>query len=66
MFLDIDRVEGVEADSKKEFYSDFGATTATTLRLCKKWFGSKKVIVADSWFGSCKTAEVLRENQTIH
>lgn len=62
MFLDIDPVEGAEADSKKEFYSDFGATTATTLRLCKKWFGSKKVIVADSWFGSCKTAEELREN----
>ena len=62
VFLGFDPVEGAEQDAKKEFYSDFGSTTATTLRLAKRWFGSRRVVVADSWFGSLKTCEELREN----
>jgi hypothetical protein len=26
------------------------------------WFGSGKVVIADSWFGSVRTCEELREN----
>ena len=62
IWLDRDLVEGKEADSKKEFFADFGSTTSTTLRLARRWFGSGKCIVADAWFGSCRTAEELREN----
>ena len=40
VFLGFDPVEGAEQDAKKEFFSDFGSTTATTLRLAKRWFGS--------------------------
>ena len=47
VFLDVDPVEGAEADSNKEFYNNFVATTATTLYLCKRWLGSNKDIVVD-------------------
>ena len=56
IWLDMDPVEGKEADSKKEFFADFGSTTSTTLRLARRWFGSGKCIVADAWFSSCRTA----------
>lgn len=42
-------------------FTQFGATTATTLRLCQGAgvFGSNRLVVGDSWFGSLKTAEAL-------
>ncbi len=38
-----------------------GATTATTLRLTEPWKGSGRIVVGDSWFGSCNTAEWLMD-----
>eukprot|EP00798_Chlamydomonas_sp_ICE-L_P002138 gene2138-18187_t len=52
--FNVELVEGKEQDSLKEFYAEYGATLATTLRLCKPWFGSGRQILADSWFGSVK------------
>lgn len=36
-----------------------GASTATTLRLCRPFAGTGRLLIADSWFGSCNTAEWL-------
>ena len=55
-------VEGKVPDSKKWGYDLYGATTSTTLRLVKPWFGSGKVVIGDSWFGSLSTCEELKEN----
>ena len=40
----------------KEFTKERGATTATTLRLCKPWKGSGRIVVGDIRFGSVETA----------
>ena len=53
--------EGAEIDRKKEFTDQYGATTATTLRLCKPWWGSGRTLVGDAWFGSYKCAYQLLE-----
>ena len=34
----------------------FGATAATTIRLTEPYHGTSKQVIADSWFGSLKTA----------
>ncbi|CAG4952550.1 unnamed protein product [Parnassius apollo] len=44
---------------KKKWQREFGARTATTLRLTEPWRGSGRVIVGDSWFASVKTAVEL-------
>ena len=51
--------EGKEAMEKKEFCDQYGKSVALTLRMCKKFFGSKRVIIADSWFGSVANAIAL-------
>ncbi|CAG5033168.1 unnamed protein product [Parnassius apollo] len=51
--------ESKEAISTKKWQREFGAGTATTLRLTEPWRGSGKVIVGDSWFASVKTAVEL-------
>jgi len=40
-------------------------TVATTLRLVEKWFGSWRIVVGDSWFGSLTTAVELK-NKGLH
>ena len=52
-------VENAELMKGKQFYSDFGTTTATTLRLMEPLFGSGRVCLGDSWFGSVKTCCAL-------
>jgi hypothetical protein len=61
VYINADLVEGADVDATKEFYSEFGATTGTTLRLVKPWRGSRRVIIGDAWFGSKKTCEELAE-----
>lgn len=61
VLLFFEPVEGKEIDSKKKWYKDFGATTACTLRLVQDWKGAGYIVVADSWFGSTRTAEELAE-----
>ena len=53
--------EGKDRMKDKEFVSDFGATAATTLRLCHEIQGSGRVVIGDSWFGSVKTAVCLHK-----
>jgi hypothetical protein len=45
----------------KKWNKEHGAATSTTLRLCETFFGSGRIVVADSWFGSFKTALLLRQ-----
>ena len=47
---------------EKEFVDQYGATTATTLRLTAAYHGTGRIIVADSWFGSLKTAIALMKH----
>ena len=61
IMLNAEISEAKEVMEKKEYYSEWGATTATTLRLAKPYFGRKKVVIADSWFGSVRTAFALRK-----
>ena len=51
--------EGRELMAEKEFADEYGATTATTLRLTAAYHGTGRIIVADSWFGSLKTVIAL-------
>lgn len=53
--------EGKDEMSKKMWQKDFGAGTATTLRLLEPWFGSGRIVLGDSWFASVKTAVQLYE-----
>ena len=47
----------------KEHVDRVGATTATCLRLTEPWKGTGPIVVADSWFGSVKSAkELLQTN----
>lgn len=61
IMLDFEAVEGKAIDQLKAFVERFGATTACTLRLVQKWGGKGYIVVADSWFGSTRTAEELAE-----
>jgi hypothetical protein len=60
LFLEID--EGAAHMKTKEFRDRYTATTATTLRICKPWFGSGRLVCADSWFASVTTAAALFAN----
>jgi hypothetical protein len=54
-------VEGKEVDAKKKYRDEIGATTACTLRLTEPWRGTGRIVVGDSWFGSCNSAEWLMD-----
>lgn len=60
ILLNAELQECAEDMHLKEFHAKWGATTACTLRLVKPYFGQKKIIVADSWFGSAKCLYALR------
>ncbi len=59
VLLNAEIVEGVEKDTNKEYNGVWGKSTGCTLRLCRPWHGKARVIIADSWFGSYKTAVAL-------
>ena len=61
IMLCADLLEGKGIDNKKEFVAEYGVATATTLRLVAPYFGSARVVIADSWFGSYKCAVALRQ-----
>lgn len=54
--------EGKEVTRLREFVAEFGATTATTLRLVSKYFNSNRIVYIDSWFQSVQTCEQLLAN----
>ncbi len=62
VLLEAEIVEGAEIDEKKEFVEQWGKTTATTLRLMRRWWSTGKIGVADSWFASYKTAVALMKH----
>lgn len=58
--------ESKDVMATKEYRDVTGASTATTLRLTKYWAGSGRTVIADSWFGSCNTAEFLMDVHGLH
>lgn len=53
--------EGKDRMSEKEHHRELGATTATVKRLVEGIRDTNRIVVGDSWFGSVKTAVMLRE-----
>ncbi|KAL5467723.1 hypothetical protein EMCRGX_G031988 [Ephydatia muelleri] len=61
ILIRLDVMEGKEHQRKKAF-ADIGSEgTAVTLRLTQPWFGSGRVVHADSAFSSVKTCMALRQ-----
>ena len=58
--------EGKAIDARKQFRDQVGASTATTLRLTQPYAGTGCSVIADSWFGSCQTAEWLMDQHGLH
>ena len=54
--LHMELYEGKEYMQNKPYSKDLGATAATCLRLTEPYKGSGKIMIADSWFGSVKSA----------
>ena len=59
--LVLEKSEDKEAMADKKWVSEHGATTACTLRLTFPYHGTGRVVFADSWFGSVKTAIELKK-----
>lgn len=53
--------EGKDAMQQKTWQREFGAGTATTLRLTRPWHGTGRIVIGDSWFASVKTATELQK-----
>lgn len=64
--LYIEMHEGKESMKNKEYVDEFGASTATCLRLTKHWSSSGRVVVGDSWFGSVKSAVQLMRKHGLY
>ena len=64
--LNMELVEGKEREERKEYRDQVGASPATTLRLAKPYKGTGRVVIADSWFGSCNTAEWLYDELGLY
>ena len=67
MIIRIEVCKGKDTHKDLEYFKaksshdgvEFGHTTSTSLRLVKPWHGSQRVVAADSWFASVKTAEAF-------
>ena len=62
LLINAELVEGAILDAGKKWREEWGATAACTMRLCEPWFNTGRVVIADSWFGSLKTAVGLLQN----
>ena len=51
--------EGKNIMVAKDYVKQFGATTATTLRLSQPYNGTKKKVITDSWISLVESAVVL-------
>ena len=58
--------EGKETEATKEYREHVGQSTASLLRQRKPWKGSGRIVVADSFYGSCQTAEWLMDELGLH
>ena len=54
--------EGREIISQKAWVKELRATTSTVLRLTKDLHSSGRIVIADSWFWSVKSAMALRKH----
>ena len=54
--------EGAVAMAEKEYYDEYGATTACNLRLSKELHNSERAWGGDSWFMSVTDVEVLLDH----
>ena len=66
IMIRFDPMEGTKprfnaVETRKRWYQELGATVAVVLRWCEPWFGSGRVLIADSWFGSLKACKELRD-----
>ena len=61
IILKLYMMEGREANRRKDFSQEYGEGTAVTLRLTKEYYGTGRVVHADSAFSSVKTLLALRE-----
>ena len=59
IIIKIELNEGKEKMREKDHVLEYGATTAAVLRLTKDYRGSGRTVIADSWFGSVKSASAL-------
>ena len=55
----LDIMEGKKRQAEKPWHTEFGEGTALVLRLCEQFFGSGRVVHADSAFSSFKTTVEL-------
>jgi hypothetical protein len=51
--------EGKQAMREKKYVELYPASIALTLRMTEPWFGTGRVVLADSWFGSAACAIAL-------
>lgn len=56
--------EGKEVTRKAKYYEQYGATTATTLRLTEPFQNRGRIVYIDSWFQSVKSCTALLERKT--
>jgi hypothetical protein len=61
ILLNMELVEGKVADRKKKYVAEFKPTTACAVRLAEPWHGTKRIVIADAWFGSVRTCEELMD-----
>ena len=61
IILQLELMEGSEAQSKKPGHAEYGEGTSQLLRLCAPWRGTARTIIADSAFSSVKSLLALSE-----
>ena len=59
IILQLELMEGSEAQSKKPGHAEYGEGTSQLLRLCAPWRGTARTIIADSAFSSVKSLLAL-------
>ena len=59
IILQLELMEGSEAQSKKPGHAEYGESTSQLLRLCAPWRGTARTIIADSAFSSVKSLLAL-------
>ena len=59
--LHLEFYEGRDIMCDKKFVKEFGATTATTLRLTEAYHGSGRRVIAERWFASVNCVKALME-----
>ena len=62
ILLHFDPQEGKHRMGDMEFNDVYQRSTGCTLRCVKFWFGSGRIVIADSWFGSVRTCIALLDH----